>query len=136
MANPVIANEDTSQLVVWDGFFDDITLTAPGAVTYPKGQVLAFNAGTGKYEITASGTAAVANAKAVLAQEITFSGAGDSLARACLGGRVDQSLLVFDGSDTLDTIPAGAADSFKTQLRAYGIIAEDLKDQRIEDNQP
>lgn len=135
MENPEIANYDTGSLVLRDGFFDDVVLNAPGAVTYPKGKVLAFDASAGKYKITVSGTAAVANAKAVLSEEVEFTGAGDKLVRAVLKGHVDSDKLVFDGSDTLDTIPAGADDSFKIQLRSYMIIAEKLAEQRILDNQ-
>ena len=135
MANPEITNNDRSSVFIKGNRFQDITLTAAGVATYLPGRVLAFDASTGKYKITISGTAAVANAKAVLAQEITFTGAGDKLARVCLKGSVDENLLIFDGSDTIDTIPAGAADSFRTQLRAYGILAENPVEQRIQDNQ-
>ena len=135
MPNPVINNYDTDSLVLKDGEFKDITLNAAGAVTYPKGQVLAFDATVAKWKITESGTAAVANAKAVLAAETTFSGAGDKLVRALIRGTVDQNLLTFDGSDTIATIPAGAADSFGLQLRSYGIDAIDPAQQLIEDNQ-
>lgn len=135
MANPEITNENTGSLVLEDGKFKDITLNAPGAITYPQGQALAFDAVAEKWKITESGTAAVANAKAILAQETVFSGAGDRLVRAVIGGVVDEDLLVFDGADTVDTIPAGADDSFGLQLRDYGIEALSLAEQRIQDNQ-
>ena len=135
---PVITNYDTGSLVVWDGEYRDLRLHHSGAVTYPLGQVLAFDAANGNWKITVSGTPAVANAKAVLvaATEYTGSEPGSvKLVRALIGGKVDAGQLVFDGSDTLDTVPAGAADSFRTQLRAYGIIADELAQQRTEDNQ-
>lgn len=133
--NPVIENQDRSSLVVWNGKFKDITLNAGGAVIYPAGKVLAFDGPAGKYKITESGTAAVANSKAVLVQETEFTGAGDKLVRAVIGGRVDSSLLIFDGADTLDTIPATGDETFRIQLRSYGIVAEDLSEQYIQDNQ-
>lgn len=132
---PVITNNDTSELVIFDGEYADITLNAGGAVVYDKGQALAFDASAGKYKLTESGTAAVANAKALLSREVEFTGAGDKLVRAVIRGSVDADLIVFDGSDTLDTIPAGEPDSFRLQLRSYGIIAEKLAEQRIQDNQ-
>lgn len=135
MANPEITNENTGSLVLEDGKFEDITLNAPGAITYPKGQVLAFDAAAGKWKKTQSGIAAVANAKAILAQETVFSGAGDRLVRAVIGGVLDKDLLVFAGGDTIDTIPAGADDSFGLQLRDYGIEVLSLAEQRIQDNQ-
>lgn len=135
MANPEITNNDISSIFLWGNRYEDVTLTAPGAVTYSPGQILAFNATTGKYEITVSGTAAVSNAKAVLAQEMSFTGAGDKLARVCVEGSVDENLLTFDGTDTLDTINAAGTDSFRTQLRAYGILTENPVEQTIQDNQ-
>ena len=135
MSNPEITNYDTGSLVLENGKFGDINLNAAGAIIYPAGQVLAFDATAGKWKITVSGTAAVANAKAVLAAETEFAGAGDKLVRAILGGVVDQNLLVFDGTDTIATIPAGADDSFGLQLRDYGIDAIDPAQQLIEDNQ-
>lgn len=135
MPNPEIINYDTGSLVLKDGEFADITLNAPGAITYPEGQVLAFDASAAKWKITKSGTAAVANAKAILAGESVFSGAGDKLVRAIIGGTVDQNFLVFDGADTIATIPAAADDSFGLQLRDYGIIAIDPAQLTAEDNQ-
>lgn len=135
MPNPVINNYDTESLVLKDGYFQDITLNAAGAIVYPVGQVLAFDATAGKWKITVSGTPAVANAKALLAAETEFTGAGDKLVRAIIGGTIDQNLLTFDGADTIDTIPAGAADSFGLQMRSYGIYAIDPAQQLIEDNQ-
>ena len=135
MLNPEITNYDTGSLVLENGKFGDINLNAAGAIIYPAGQVLAFDATAAKWKITVSGTAVVANAKAVLAAETEFIGAGDKLVRAIIGGVVDQNLLVFDGADTIDTIPAGAADSFGLQLRDYGIEVIDPAQQLIEDNQ-
>ncbi len=135
MPNPIITNQDTSSLVVFNGQYSDITLNAGGAVIYPKGTVLAFDAAAAKWKITESGTPAVANAKALLSQTTEFPGAGDKLVRAVIGGEVDADLLVFDGSDDLDTIPGGADDSFRVQLRGYGIIAKPLAEQYKQDNQ-
>ena len=135
MPNPEIVNYETGSLVLANGEFGDITLNAAGAVVYPEGQVLAFDATAAKWKIAISGTAAVANAKAVLAAETEFTGAGDKLVRAVRRGTVDQNLLIFDGSDTIDTIPAGEADSFGLQLHSYGIDAIDPAQQLIEDNQ-
>lgn len=125
MANPEVTQYSRETLVTWDGKYRDVTLNAPGAVDYEPGQVLAFDASDGKWKITKSGTAAVANAKAVLVEEASFSGSGDRLSRALIGGEVQEDLLVWDGSDTPDTIPAGAEDSFRVQLRSYGIILRD-----------
>lgn len=135
MSNPEITNYDTGALVLKNGEYKDITLNAGGAIIYPVGQVLAYDASAAKWKITESGTPAVANAKAVLAAETEFSGAGDKLVRAIIGGTIDQNLLTFDGADTIDTIPAGEPDTFGLQMRSYGILAIDPAQQLIEDNQ-
>lgn len=135
---PIINNYDTGSLVVWNGEYRDITLYYNGAITLPLGKALAFDAANGNWKITDSTVANQANAKAVLVAETTYTGSEPGsvkLVRAVIGGKVDPGQLVFEGSDTLDTIPAGAVDSFRTQLRAYGIIADDLAQQYIEDNQ-
>lgn len=113
---------DNSSLALFNNEYEDLTLAASGAADYTAGTVLAFDATTGNYKQTVSGTAAIANAKAILAHDVSFSEAGTKLIRAVIAGDVDQNLLIWDGTDTPDTIPAGAADSFRLQLRAYGII--------------
>ena len=137
MSNPEITNYDIGDLVLENGEYDDIRLYAPAPTTYVKGQSLAFDAPNGNWKITQSGTADVANAKALLAAETIYAGPGTETktVRAVIGGKVDASKIVFDGSDTIDTIPAGAADSFGLQLRSYGIIAKELSEQNLLDNQ-
>jgi len=137
MSNFEIINNDSGKIPVWDPKFIDITLEAGEAIDYPAGQVLAFNATTGNYEATDSATAAIANAKAVLAQDVSFAGAeAQTNRRALVGGEVDETKLVFLGADDLETIPAGAADSFRLQLRDYGIIARPSQVMDELDNQP
>lgn len=123
MSNFTIINNDSGKIPVQNPLFETITLNAGGAVDYDAGTVLAFDATAEKWKLTESGTAAVANAKAVLAADVSFSGAGDKSVRALIGGEVVASKLIFDGSDTLDTLPAGGADTFRIQLRDYGIVA-------------
>lgn len=125
MANPEVTQYSSETLVTWDGKYRDVILNAPGAVDYEPGRVLAFDASAGKWKITESGTPAVANAKAVLVEKASFAGAGDRLSRILIGGEVQEDLLIWDGSDTPDTIPAGNEDSFRIQLRSYGIILRD-----------
>jgi len=120
-----VTNNDTLKLEVFNPIWDDITIEAAGADTFETNQVLAFDASTGTYKKTVSGTAAVANAKAILKEEVVFTGAGTKKTRALLGGEINSGVLVFEGADTLETIPAGADDSFRVQLRAYGIVARD-----------
>lgn len=136
MPGLTIVNNDSGKLPVFNPIFDDIEVEAAGALDLDAGTVLAFNATTGTWWETKSGTAAVANAKAVLASDISFAGAGTiENVRSLIGGEVDESKLLFNGADTIDTIPAGAADSFRVQLRSYGIIARPGQVEDVLDNQ-
>jgi len=137
MANPVIINNDSGKLEVFNPIFTDLEIEAGEALDMDAGSVLAFDATTGTWIWTDSATASVANAKAVLVQDISFSEAGTRENTRCLiGGEVDQDKLIFQGSDTVDTIPAGGEDTFGLQLRSYGIVTR--KGQVIDelDNQP
>lgn len=137
MPNPEITNNDIQSLVLRNGEFEDITLEiVDGAETFPLGTVIAFNASTGKWQETKSGTAAVANAKAVLAQEVVATGNGDiDNVRSIIGGTLDQTLLTFNGADTVNTIPPSGADTFKIQLRSYDIFLIAPAQQTFDDNQ-
>ena len=124
MPGMTTVNNDSGKIPVFNPLFDEAEIEVNGAVDLVAGTVLAFEATDGTYQPTVSGTAAVANAKAILMQDVSFSGAGTKEnTRLLVGGEIDVSKLTFDGSDTIDTIPAGAADSFRVQLRSYGIIA-------------
>lgn len=132
MSNPEHNIYDSSSVFFFSAIFDDAVMSAAEEIDYKKGTVLAFNATTGKYEQTKSGTAAVANAKTILAQDVSFSAAGDKTVRILIGGQVDEDQLIWDGTDSPETIPAGAADSFQLQLRAYGILLRPLAQQSFE----
>ena len=121
MSNFQIINNDSGRIPVFNPKFETVTVNAGSAVDYDAGTVLAFDAG--KYKLTASGTATVARAMAVLAQDLSFPGSGDLTAKVLVGGEVVASKLIFDGSDDLDTIPATEVDSFRVMLRDYGILA-------------
>ena len=139
MSNFEIRNNDPTPLHVFNPLWKNAELTAPGEVTYPRGQVLAFDAASGKYLITKSGTAAVAKAEAILAHEAVYAEAGDKTVRILISGEVYEDQLVWDGSDTIDTIPTvgfyASEKSFRVQLRDMGVIAR--PDQAIDelDNQ-
>lgn len=123
MANPVIINNDSGKITVFNPIFKDIELEAAAALDLPAGTSLAFNATTSTWWETISGTAAVANAKAVLVQDVSFAAAGTRENTRCLiGGEIDEEKLIFNGTDTVDTIPAGGEDTFGLQLRSYGIV--------------
>ncbi len=135
MANLEISNNNSEKIEVLNPKYDSATLTASAAITVPAGQVLAFKASTGKYNLTKSGAAAQANAKAVMAETKVYAASGDKRVRIIIGGEVRADKLLFDGSDTLNTVPSGGSDSFRTQLRDFGIIAREDIDIDELDNQ-
>lgn len=135
MANPEITNNDVTKLEVFNPKYEDLTVQVLGADTLVENTVLAYDQATGTYKATVSTVAATATARAILKQANVFSGAGTASLRCLVGGEVRASQLVFDnGTDTVDTQPA-SQDSFRTQLRDYGIIARDEREIDETDNQ-
>jgi len=94
---------------------------APTGIIF--GGVLAFNKSTGAYCPTNSSNPDTANAKAIALEcrlDIVMPGAEKFL--CLIGGEGPDELINFENpADTLDTIPAGSEDSYRVQLRKYGI---------------
>jgi hypothetical protein len=134
MANPEITQNTSEKIQVMNPKYEFATLTASAAITVNPGQVLAFKASTKKYNLTKSGATAQANAKAIMAESRTWSGAGDKRVRILIGGEARVDDLTFDGSDNIDTLPGGASDTFRTQLRSFGIIVRSDADIDEQDN--
>lgn len=135
MPNPEISNNDSTKLDLYNALYEDITLEVLGADTIVENTCLAYDRATNTYKATVSTVAATATASAILKEGKIFTGAGTATARALIGGEVRGDLIIFDnGSDTLDTVPA-AEDSFRVQLRKYGIIARADRDLDELDNQ-
>ncbi|MBP7735947.1 MAG: hypothetical protein KA369_08245 [Spirochaetes bacterium] len=134
MANPEITQNTSEKITVMNPKYEFATLTASAAITVPAGQVLAFKASTKKYNLSKSGASAQANAKAIMAESRTWGSAGDKRVRILIGGEVRVDDLTFDGTDTIDTLPSGASDTFRTQLRGYGIIVRSDADIDEQDN--
>ena len=135
MANIEITNNKTNGMVVWEPVYQDETLTAAGALTYPAGTALGRITTGAKLTHYASTPVAGAEGSevivAVLANDVTFAGAGDAPIRALISGRVRASDITAWNSGT----PAPLAISEKEMLRDMTIIVQETEQLTSQDNQ-
>jgi len=136
MANPNILNIDHRQLPAGDNRWIDVTLAQGESVV--KNQALGIE--TSGREWAALQSAASDGSQLIrgFAAETVDATAAPLTIRVLIEGDVDDSQIIFDGSDTLTTVPAlptGQTDDYFTQLRDYGMFAKTLKDHYIQDNQ-
>jgi len=115
---------DSIRLIVKNPVFEEVDITNifGTPITVLEGSVLSFDATTGKYNATYSAIPALANAKAVSMGTVSFDTAETKRVTILTKGQVNEEILLFQPGDDLDTIPPGGSDSFRTQLRDYGII--------------
>ena len=130
MPNIEITNNQTRGIVVWEPVFEDATLQAAGAETWPAGTILArLNASP--FEIVpfvVGGSLGAEVPKAILTQEVVFAGAGDKAGRVLISGRVRLSeISVLAGG----VVGQGIADN----LRDFTIIAQSTTQLAELDNQ-
>ena len=136
MANPNILNVDHRQLPAGDNRYIDGILASGETVV--KDQALGIVTSSGEYAALQS--AAVDGSQLIrgfAAQDVDASGGAETI-RVLNEGDVDDSQIVFDGADTLATVPAtpaGQPDSYRIMLRDYGMTAKTLSDHFIQDNQ-
>ena len=113
------------QLMLSDGIFEQETLTAAGALTYPVGLLLGRITASGKLTHYNSGAADGSEVPvAVLTNAKVFAGAGDLVFRALLSGviRKDQLLVWNGGTPIAPTV--GELD----ELRDFTIIGRDTRE--------
>lgn len=133
MANPNIVNVDHRQLPAGDNRWIDVTLAMGESVV--KDQALGIE--TVGREWAALQSAAVDGTQLIrgFASETVDATSVAKTIRVLIEGDIDDSQIVFDGSDTLATVPSGETDDYFTQLRDYQMFAKTLKDHFIQDNQ-
>jgi hypothetical protein len=117
MSNIEIQNNDTNGIVIWEPVYVNETLTAAGAVTWVPGTLLGRITASGKLTAYDSGAGDGSEViKAVLAETIEFTGAGDKPTKAIEGGQLRRADMIEHGVGT--PITNAQAD----QLRDYGIV--------------
>jgi len=128
MSNMLTVVSDSIKLPIKNPIYETVQITnvfGVEAVVF-EGTVLAFDATTGKYNVTHTDFPNLSNAKAVCGHTLEFEIGETKEVSILRKGEVNiERLLFVKSGDDLDTIPAGASDSFRTQLRDYGIIVID-----------
>lgn len=135
MANPVITNNDTSQIQVYDAVYDESGIVVfAGLDTFAAGTIMARKAsGTanaGYWVICApnTGSDGAEIPKGVLTYSLYKSGSGNAYAHIMIKGEVDKSKLLFDDGTTV-------AASHLAYLSDVGIIARTASEMGVADNQ-
>ena len=109
--------------------FEDETLTATGAETWPAGAVLARVTASGKLVRLDTGGADGSEVPlAMLTVPVEFAAAGDRVERPAIAGRVRRG-------DLVDAADAALSDEDIDTLRSYGVIAQVTNELTQLDNQ-
>lgn len=131
--NPEISNVENRNLEMGDNKWRTETLVDGESVV--KGEVLGIITATEK--VAASAIADVDGrefAKMIAAEDKIASGQDEKI-RVVFAGDVDDSLLVFDGSEGLASFPVGSDETYREMLRGVGIYANTYPNVLIQDNQ-
>jgi len=133
MPDPIITNNDSSELVLGDDFYKNDIFTAGGAATFKKGMILARDSVTGKLVVFVKGGVTQENdiPKTVLPFEVVAAGAGDITVRVFTTARLRKDKLVINADGDDSNVDAVVID----ELRDYGIFSEDVTELNIPDNQ-
>lgn len=128
-----IENVNIGSVILKDAQHRDDTVTFAGADTFASGTIMARDSVSGKLVLFVKGGVANENGipKAVLTYELIATGAGDLPVRAMMSGQVRKELLIIDADGDDSNIDAAVID----QLRSYGILALNVSELNIADNQ-
>ncbi len=133
MANPETTNQDNTPLFIGNVSVKTKEVAQDAGGVIPKGAVLGVITTGQKLAIAKSGSSDGSEIpKYVTTQDIDAT-AGDVETEVAAWGFVNASKLVFDGSDTLNTVKDG--EMYYDHLRKYGILAKDTQNLDFYDNQ-
>ncbi len=133
MSNLEITNNDIGVVQGEGAKYQDELLTFAGADVLLDGTILARDSVSLKLVIFVKGGATNENGipKAVLTHGIEATGAGDLAVRPLVEGNVYKEKLVIDADGDDSNIDNAVRD----QLRDYKILAVDLRELNLQDNQ-
>ena len=133
MANLEITNVDQGNVVLADGRFRDELLTFGAGGTVVAGTILARDSSSLKLVPYVKGGSTNENGipKAVVTYDVTATAAGDVPIRALESGEVRAERLVIDADGDNSNVDAAVLD----QLRDYKIVAQDVQQLSVLDNQ-
>ena len=128
-----ITNVDLGSVILKNAQHRDDVITFAGADTFAEGTILARDSVSGKMVLFVKGGATNENGipKAVLTYDITLAAGGDSPARVMVSGEVRKERLIIDADGDDTNVDAAVID----QLRDYGIVAVNVSDLSVLDNQ-
>lgn len=133
MANLEITNVDQGNVVLANGRFRDEPLTFGAGGTVVAGTILARDSSSLKLVPYVKGGTTNGNGipKAVVTYDVTATEAGDVPIRALESGEVRAERLVIDADGDNSNVDAAVLD----QLRDYKIVAQDVQQLSVLDNQ-
>jgi hypothetical protein len=133
MANITVTNVDLGSVDLEGAICRDELVTFAGADTFAAGTILARSTASDKLVLFVKGGVTAGNGvpKAVLLYDVVATGASDVKARACVRGRVNKNRLIIDSDGDDSNIDGAVLD----QLRDYGIVATDVEQLAVLDNQ-
>ena len=132
MSNLDIVNVDTSSLVIGSAEYEDGLLKFTAAGTILAGTILARDTSTDQFVPFVKGAGDDTGIpKAVVDVDVTATGGGDYYVRPLVVGKVrkDKLIIAADGDGS------NIDDNIIDQLRDYMILAVDVKERLIFDNQ-
>lgn len=134
MPDPIITNNKTYGVVLWNPVFENETITFAGAGTLLAGTIMARDSVSGFLVPFVIGGVTNENGipKAVLKDALTATGAGDIACRVIISGQVRLSELVVDADGDNSNINKGVLD----QMRDFTIIGLESSPLYELDNQP
>ncbi|BAV81049.1 hypothetical protein [Vibrio phage CKB-S1] len=124
-----VQNRTINGITIFDAVFDDATLKAAAAETWPAGAVLAQDTSDNTYvRYNPSGSNGTNIPSAVLTQPVTFDAAGNVPGRPAFQGR-------FRLEDLVDSADAALTQAARLGLRDYAILTQSTRQITIQDNQ-
>ena len=126
-------NNNLGGVLIGDAEYQDDTLVFAGAATVAEGTILARDSVSLKLVIFVKGGATNENGipKVILTYDVTATGAGDEQVRAAIRGDFNATRLIIDADGDASSVDAAVLD----QLRSYGLVAVDVQELNIQDNQ-
>ena len=133
MANSTNTNVDIGNVVLQDADFRDELLSFGGAATVLEGTILARDSISAYLVPFVKGGVTNENGipKAIVTYDVVAAGAGDVAIRAGVAGKYRKERLVIDADGDASNVDDEVID----QLRDYGLVAIDVQELGILDNQ-
>ncbi len=128
-----ITNNDLGSVILKEGEFRDDLLTFSAAATVLEGTILARDSVSLKLVPFVKGGSTNENGipKAILTYDVTATGAGDEAIRDMVSGSVRAGRLIIDADGDNSNVDNVVLD----QLRDYSLVAIDVQELNILDNQ-